>query len=252
VTIPIYFRTIGVGAPILLLLHGLGANGEVWANFLSSLKWPGSIVVPDFRGHGRSPWAETYSDELNAADIAAILAPNDETYVLGHSMGGVVGLVLANGNYNVNLKAVFTFGTKVEWSEEELAGLKRYAQSPPKQFATEQEARERFIKTAGLAGLFEPSASVVNAGVQGDTAPYRLSADPRTVLVVGNALLADVFRACKAEKRLACGANDPLVELRQLRAIDAEAEYLGPFGHNVHVESPRRLLEHVPFLRKTA
>ena len=46
----------GSGQPTLLLLHGLGAVGEVWQGLEEVLteRWPGSWVIPDLPGHGRS------------------------------------------------------------------------------------------------------------------------------------------------------------------------------------------------------
>jgi pimeloyl-ACP methyl ester carboxylesterase len=54
----------GRGEPtLLLLLHGLGASGEVWAGVRDLLdrRWPGRWVIPDLRGHGRSGHASPYS-----------------------------------------------------------------------------------------------------------------------------------------------------------------------------------------------
>src|SRR5262245_37275966 len=55
---PVYSETVGSGSPSLVLLHGLGQNGAVWRPLLAELSgWPGRIVIPDLRGHGRSPHA---------------------------------------------------------------------------------------------------------------------------------------------------------------------------------------------------
>jgi hypothetical protein len=142
---------------------------------------------------------------------------------------------------------VFAFGTKAKWSDRELAGLKRYAQQPVKTFQTEEEAAERFLRASGLMGLVMPSDAVVRVGLSDKGSTYRLSADPRTVLVTGSSL-ADAFKACKAEKRLACGRHDTLVSIEELRSIDPGAVDLGLFGHNIHVQNPRGLLKHVPFI----
>ncbi len=46
----------GEAGPVLLLLHGLGATGEVWNNLIDIVGdgWPGPVLVPDLPGHGRS------------------------------------------------------------------------------------------------------------------------------------------------------------------------------------------------------
>ena len=50
----LFAETIGTGDPTLILLHGLGVNGAVWHPFVEALRWPGRVVIPDLRGHGRS------------------------------------------------------------------------------------------------------------------------------------------------------------------------------------------------------
>src|SRR5262245_43309748 len=66
----------GAGAPELLLLHGLGATGDVWAGMLESAgQWPGRVVAPDLPGHGGSPPLVRYSFEALAAEIATALGP---------------------------------------------------------------------------------------------------------------------------------------------------------------------------------
>lgn len=89
----------GRGEPTLLLLHGLGASGEVWAGVRDLLdqRWPGRWVIPDLRGHGRSGHAPPYSFGQYAADVAMRFTAGERVLVLGHSMGGVVGLAPASG-----------------------------------------------------------------------------------------------------------------------------------------------------------
>jgi pimeloyl-ACP methyl ester carboxylesterase len=229
-----------------LLLHGLGVNGDVWEGFLEQLSgWPGRIIVPDLRGHGRSPHAQRYSDADHAADVAALVSPDDDVYVVGHSMGGMIGLTLASLSHNV--KGVFAFAVKAEWNDAELTKLKQYAEIPARRFGTKSEAVERFLRASGLKDLVETGAPVVETGIVKDEAGYRLAADPRTVMVAGTSL-EPVFRGSKADSRLACGSRDPLVTLAQLRAIDPSALDLGPHGHNIHVEKPDQLFRAVAFL----
>jgi len=47
----------GSGEPVLLLLHGLGATGDVWQAWrpLLTRRWPGRWLAPDLPGHGGSP-----------------------------------------------------------------------------------------------------------------------------------------------------------------------------------------------------
>jgi pimeloyl-ACP methyl ester carboxylesterase len=244
----LFVRRFGAGAPTLLLLHGLGVNGDVWDRFRERLGgWPGRIVVPDLRGHGRSPHATSYSDEDHAADVAGLLSDEDEIYIVGHSMGGMISLVLSSGDFDISVKKLFAFGVKAAWTDEERAKIKAYSEAPAKVFATKAEAVERFLKASGLKDLVDAGAPVVEAGITNDKMGYRLAADPRTTMVAGTSL-QKAFDTSKADKQLACGEKDALVTVAQLRAIDPTAIDLGPYGHNIHVENPDRLIDSVPFL----
>jgi len=89
----------GSGGPLLLLLHGLGANATVWRGIaaIAASRWRGRWLAPDLRGHGRSGHRRPYAFGTHAADLAGLLDPGDEVIVLGHSMGGAVGMTLASG-----------------------------------------------------------------------------------------------------------------------------------------------------------
>jgi pimeloyl-ACP methyl ester carboxylesterase len=239
----LYVETIGTGSPTLLLLHGLGVNGAVWQPLLSHLKaWPGRIVVPDFRGHGRSPHARPYGLGQHAADLAALLPPDEPVTIVGHSMGGLVGLVLASGWFGVTARAALGCSLKVTWQPDELSKLKQLAATPARWFANRAEAAERFLRVSGLTGIVDATAPVVTAGIVEADGRYRLAADPATVLVVGPDI-GPVLGAIVALWRLACGSLDPLVRVAELQAYDAQAIEIEGCGHNLHVEQPATLAQ---------
>lgn len=256
----LHVRIAGSGPPVLVLLHGLGVNGAVWEPFLARLSgWPGRVVIPDLRGHGRSPHAETYSTAAQAADVAALIEGEHAVYVIGHSMGGMIALMLTDGRHAVDVRGVFAFGLKVAWTDGELAKLAEIARKPAQRFATREEAGTRFLRTVGLAGLLGTDAPVVDAGVIADDDGWRLAADPRAAMVVGaagtsaaevGAFAAATWQASSVPRRLACGSRDALVTLDQIRALDPAAIMLGDTGHNVHVEDPGLLFAAVPFLHE--
>jgi pimeloyl-ACP methyl ester carboxylesterase len=235
---PLYVRESGKHGPVLLLLHGLGANGDVWEPLLGVIKdaWPGRIVVPDLRGHGRSPHGLHYGYGQHASDMADLLQPGEPTYVIGHSLGGVIGMLLASGWYGVNVRHVLGVGIKVNWSEDDLAKAAAMAQAPVRWFETRDEASDRMLKVSGLIGLVRPDSALVEAGIQNIDGKFRLALDPRAFSAPGPSFGAIVL-ASRAPFSLACGAGDKMVNLEELKAFDPDAVEVPTFGHNVHVEA---------------
>jgi pimeloyl-ACP methyl ester carboxylesterase len=86
----------------LLWIHGLGESGLCFEHLFGH-PWLRTwrLLVPDLPGYGRSPWrdeplglealADWLADWLRTGPAAREAAP---VYVMGHSMGGVIGLLL--------------------------------------------------------------------------------------------------------------------------------------------------------------
>jgi len=233
----------GRGEPTLLLLHGLGATGEVWGGVRDLLdrRWPGRWVVPDLRGHGRSGHAPPYSFGQYAADVATRFTAGERVLVLGHSMGGVVGLALASGWFGVSVVGVTGIGIKVAWTTAELARMADLARRPVRWFGSREEAAAWFLRVAGLDGLVPPAGEVATSGIVEAGGRWRLAADPMT-LAVGAPEMSGMLAAAKAPVRLACGESDGLVTVAELRRYDPGAVQLSGLGHNAHVEDPERVL----------
>lgn len=218
----------GSGQKLLVLLHGLGANRDVWSTMLESNRWDGSWMALDLRGHGASEHAASYALEDHAGDVAETIGTGwQEITLLGHSMGGAVALKLAG---EMHLTRVFGLGIKVAWSDQELAGLERMASAPVKWFATREEAAARYLKVAGLAASDNPGI------VQGGSG-WRLAADPAAARV-GPPPMRALIEAGKAPFHLARGASDHMVTLEQLQVYDSEAVDIPDAGHNAMVDQP--------------
>jgi pimeloyl-ACP methyl ester carboxylesterase len=92
-------RVVDPPAPPVLLVHGLGVSGSVFQPFARRLLPELAAVVPDLRGHGESDAPpDGYSLSDYAADVAELIQDlRLETPVplVGHSLGALVGLALA-------------------------------------------------------------------------------------------------------------------------------------------------------------
>ena len=232
----------GSGKPLLLMLHGLGANAAVWQRLrpIVDERWPGRWLAPDLRGHGRSSHALPYGMAMHAADVAGLLGADDEVVALGHSMGGGVAMALAAGWFGVTVRQVIAFGVKLVWTAEEVAKAQELARAPVRWFATREEAIERYLRVAGLKGLVDPASPEAAVGVVAAEGRFRLAADPQINAVVG-VPIETVIAAMRAPLCLAAGERDPMVTLEQMRRFDAQATTIAGAGHNPHVEAPEAL-----------
>ncbi|HEY2664232.1 MAG TPA: alpha/beta hydrolase [Candidatus Binataceae bacterium] len=82
-----------------LLLHGGGAQAHWWDNVAPLLTSHGRVIALDFRGHGRSQWANppVYGPASYVRDVKEFVEQLGGRIVLvGHSMGGAVAQWVAS------------------------------------------------------------------------------------------------------------------------------------------------------------
>lgn len=219
----------GSGHEVLLLLHGLGGTGDVWDAV--GHRWNGRWLAPDLPGHGGSDRLLSYTFESMAASLIELTASAVSVTVLGHSLGGVVGLALAAMSDRV--RRVVGLGIKVAWSPEELERARALSERPVSWFDTEAEALQRHRRVAGLGDLVEDS--VARHGVVEEGGRWRLALDP-AAFAVGAPDLPALLAGSRAEVILARGEHDPMVSHAQLAALVADPVTLPGLGHNAHLE----------------
>jgi pimeloyl-ACP methyl ester carboxylesterase len=229
----------GSGEPLLVLLHGLGATGDVWRGWwpLLARRWPGRWMAPDLPGHGGSPPLAAYTFDGLAAAVARVLTPGVPIIVLGHSLGGVVGLALAGSGHPVTVQAVIGLGIRVVWADEDLDRSRAAALRPPAWFASRDEAASRYLRVSGLAGLLTAGEPAVDAGLREEDGRWRLAMDPGA-FAVGAPDMPRLLTRSRAPVTLARGEHDPMNTDEQLARLGPPTVTLPGLGHNAHVESP--------------
>jgi pimeloyl-ACP methyl ester carboxylesterase len=230
----------GSGEPVLLLLHGLGATGDVWEGWrpLLARRWPGRWLAPDLPGHGGSPPLPAYTFQSLAAAVACIAGAGTRIVVLGHSLGGVVGLALAGGGFDVPVQAVIGLGIKVGWTEDELDRAGAAARRPPAWFASRDEAAARYLRISGLAGLLAADDPAVDAGLREQDGRWRLAMDPGA-FAVGAPDMTHLLARSQAPVTLARGEHDAMNTGEQLTRLGVPVITLPGLGHNAHVQNPQ-------------
>lgn len=89
----LYVRVGGKG-PAVLLLHGFGDTGDMWAPLAAKLMKDHTVIVPDLRGMGLSAHPDTgYTKKNQALDLAGILdhLKIDKVDLVTHDIGNMVG-----------------------------------------------------------------------------------------------------------------------------------------------------------------
>lgn len=225
--------------PCLLLLHGLGATAQVWTPLTQELErcWPGRWTAVDLPGHGGSSPLPRVSFGALAAAVAQDLPRDEPVVALGHSLGGVVALALASGWFGVEVSAVVGLGIKVSWTAEELQRAAALAERPVSWFATRDEAAQRHLRVAGLAGLVDPDDPSLSAALVEHDGRWRLALDPAS-FAVGRPDLPGLLAAARAPVLLARGDHDALVSTDQLAELVPAPVVLPGCGHNAHLERP--------------
>ena len=235
--------------PLLVLVHGLGATNRVWDGLIATLDPSWSWFAPDLPGHGGSASLDgTYSFGGLAAALADSLEDRP-VVILGHSLGGVVGLELAGGRYGVEVTGVCGLGIKVRWTDAELAKAAELATRPTRVFDTRAEAVDRALRIAGLTGLVDPDSPAATSGVTESDGGWRLALDP-AAFAVGRPDMAALLAAIRAPVVLAAGEHDPMSPVEHLRALVRDPVILPGIGHNAQVEQPTALVPILERLRR--
>jgi len=90
---------VGGKGPAVVLLHGFGDTGDMWAPLAADLVKDHTVVVPDLRGLGLSSIPQGgYDKKTQAGDIRGVLAALgiEHAVVVGHDIGTMVAFAYAS------------------------------------------------------------------------------------------------------------------------------------------------------------
>jgi len=93
----LYVRAGGTG-PAVVMLHGFGDTGDMWAPIAARLVKDHTVIVPDLRGMGLSAHPDAgYTKKNQARDIAGVLDhfKIDKADLITHDIGNMVGYAFA-------------------------------------------------------------------------------------------------------------------------------------------------------------
>ena len=228
--------------PLLVMLHGLGATGEVWRGVEALLPeaWSGGWLVLDLPGHGRSPWAPAYDFAAQAHAVSAMVPAGREVVLLGHSMGGMVALEVAAGLPSV--RRVVAFAVKTWWPPEHVAGDACPGDERAAHVRHPREALARHAKVAGLSDLLAPDDPALLPGITEAGGGWRVAQDPATYDFGTPDIAGAVAALDGITVVLARGSEDPFVRAENLTDLVDDPVTLDGLGHNPHVERPEAVI----------
>lgn len=209
------YEDAGRGDPPAVLVHGWTCDRSALAPQREHLSRRHRVVSVDLRGHGASDAPQQdYTMEVFADDVAALLRhlDVDRPVVIGHSMGGVIALVLAARHYGL-AGAIVTLDAPVAPSD----AMRRATATlvPALEGPGYREAQQTFVRRA----LLQPTDDPVRA----QALIERMASAPQHVM-------ASAFRemlACDTEAAAqACRvpflylyAAKPATDLKRLRQL---------------------------------
>jgi pimeloyl-ACP methyl ester carboxylesterase len=92
------FVRVGGKGPAVVLLHGFGDTGDMWAPLAADLVRDHTVIVPDLRGMGLSAHPDGgYTKKNQAVDIAGVMdaLKVEKAALVTHDIGNMVGYALA-------------------------------------------------------------------------------------------------------------------------------------------------------------
>lgn len=152
----------GADAPQFTFLHGVGLNAHTWDTTIMELR--ADAIAVDLPGHGDSAWFDDadYSPASLARALAATSVADHRTVLVGHSLGGLAAIALADLLPQAFSRlVVIDISPGLVLSENNVV---REFLAGPRSFATRDAIVER-----ALAFGFGPSRRAVERGVHHNT-----------------------------------------------------------------------------------
>jgi pimeloyl-ACP methyl ester carboxylesterase len=235
------------GRPLLVLLHGGGANAHWWDHLAPRLAERFHVVALDFRGHGDSEWPAALEPGAFQRDLEALLhrLATPDACLVGHSMGGHVAL--DHAARHPGTRAVCAIDVARGGSRRERRRT-RLALAVRRSYRTREEAvaRFRFLPPAPEAAEALRRHIAEHSVRREADDRYGFKFDPRWFGMPPGPPIPLEEVACptlvlrgEQSDLLTAGGLEELVDALP----DGRGVSIGGAGHNVHLERPEQVLD---------
>ena len=236
-------------APVVVLIHGFGADARNWIRFANQLEGDYYLVIPDLPGHGETTprTAEMDYDISTQAERLFTLLDTldvDRAHVAGNSMGGAIAIEMARRQPArlLSLGLVDSAGLTLQTAEflnaQEQAGKNPLIPHSAEDFHTTLDwATERSVGIPDFAVTIMGEEKAANADVA-EKVWQDINLDP-ALRLKGRGVLAEI----KTPTLILWGSEDRLLSLENVRVFEQElpnarAVVLEGVGHVPMAEAP--------------
>ena len=244
----LFHRILGEGEP-LYILHGLLGSSDNWMTLGRRFAATYQVVIVDMRNHGRSPKSETWNYEAMAKDIHDLAATlnHKKIRLIGHSMGGKVGMTIADHYPDLLEKLIVADIAPKFYPVRHQRILEGLLSIPLKQIAGRQEADQKLAKYVPQRGLRMFLLKNLEKDPDGGFR-WRLNLEVinRHLENVGEATIPD--ETIEVPTLFIRGINSDYVldeDIMEIRRYYARSmvESIGNAGHWLHAEQPEAFLQ---------
>ena len=159
-------EVVGAG-PDVILIPGYGSSREVWRATAERLKATHRVHLVQFAGFAVEPWSHGDGPFVDPAVEAVAAYVKDagltRPAVIGHSMGGLSGLLLAQRHPELVGRVMtvdsLPFFSALDGPQATPETAKPFADQAARMMLTQDEAAMRASQTAGAAGLARDPAT---------------------------------------------------------------------------------------------
>lgn len=263
-----YEQAGDVGAPPVVLLHGLSSSRATWVDVIPALAADRHVLVLDQRGHGESARAGgDYRVEHYTADAAAFIeqVAGGSAAVVGHSLGGLVTAHLMSTRPEL-LQCALLEDPPLFMADRATFEQTIFAVFFPLAQQTLREMRDRGAPLSEYEGLVHAIPAIDGSGSMADalgpegTARQALTwsqFDPEAFTPAIDGSLFDAYRVdvdapvevpvrlLRAERELGAAFFPEHTEPFLARHARASVELVAGASHLIHDEQPERFITEV-------
>lgn len=220
---PIHYQKQGRGSAIVLL-HGFLESSTMWNEVAPRMSKKNTVITIDFPGFGQSdPLAETFSMELLASITSEILNLEkiQSALLIGHSMGGYVGLAFA-ALFPEKIKKLILLNSSPRKDSEERKGNRNRA------LAIIDKNKDAFVNMA-ISNLFTNEERLHHTkAIQAlKREALQISGAAIKAAIIGMRDRTDttaILKSFDGEKYIISGRLDPIIPHNDIVAISKETQ----------------------------